>query len=389
MGISDIAWLEFLHIKKDRRLLAVLFLIPVLYLLIFGYLYSAQKVRELPVLVVDEDNSYLSRELIRAYDQSETFRIAGYALSEAQAQKEIDAGRVQAVLIIPAGLTADLREGKSPALLTLINGSNMIIANAATRAASEIVNTFAAGTTLRLMEAAGINAEKARHALQPILFRYRVLYNPTFNYTNFLLPGLLGAVIQQVLLLGVALAIAREKEQGTWVRLLQGAGELRAVLLGKGLVYFAIGCVNILLTFALLHWLWGVPIKGNGLLLFAFNLLFIVALVAVGLTASLFSQTQLEATQITMLIAMPSFLLSGYTWPLLAIPAPLKALSFILPLTYYTHGLRAVMDRGQGWQDLQVDIFALLFLIGICWLLLKKFATNFVKKQESAGVSGE
>ncbi|AVX30658.1 ABC transporter permease [Carboxydocella sp. JDF658] len=389
MKISDIAWLEFLHIKKDRRLAAVLFLIPALYLLIFGYLYSAQKVRELPTLVVDEENSYLSRELVRAYDQSETFRISGFALNETEAQKEIDAGRAQIVLIIPAGLTRDLKEGKSPAIMTLINGSNMIIANAATRAANEIVATFGAGASLKVMEAAGINPEKARHTLQPLLFRYRVLYNPTFNYTNFLLPGLLGAVIQQVLLLGVALAITREKEQGTWIRLLQSPGGLKTVLLGKGLVYFLVGCLDSLLTFALLHWLWGVPIKGNGLLLLVFNLLFILALVAVGLTASLFSRTQLEATQVTMLIAMPSFLLSGYTWPMLAIPDPLKPLSFILPLTYYTHGLRALVDRGQGWQALKVDVAAFLALIFLCWLLLKKFATNFAEKQENNPVGDE
>lgn len=365
MTLADIIRNEWHAVLKDKRMMAILLLVPVGYMLLFGALYSHNKVREMPTVVIDEDRSQLSRDIVQAFEQSETFRIIEETGSEQALLEKIETGEAQVGLVIPSGLSKEIKQGKQGEVMTIIDGSNMIIANAGLRAASDIVQTFSAGISLKRLEAKGLAPANAFS----IFFGYRLLYNPGLDYSTFLLPGLMGAVVQQVMFLGIALCVTREKERGTWTEYLLQWKSPWKVIGGKTALYLPIGVFNALLTAALLKTVSHVPFIGSFWLLLLLSTVFVVSLLGIGFFASLFSASQLHATQVTMLIAVPSFLLSGFTWPFQAMPAWVSALGHVLPLTYFLHGIREVAIKGNGWHQIAGDIAVLSIMAAATFIL--------------------
>jgi ABC-2 type transport system permease protein len=191
-----------------------------------------------------------------------------------------------------------------------------------------------------------------------------VLYNPTFSYLSFMVFGLGGTVLQQVLFLGVALSVAREKEAGTWTDLLRqySFGQL---LLGKLTPYMLLATCNLLLGFTILLKFFAVPYYGSPLLLLGCGTMFNIAVLAIGYAISYFARDQLQATQGAMLIAVPSFMLSGYTWPLMSMPDVIAAIGKSLPLTYFLHAVREIVTKGHGFPSVRHDIVVLAFMAAV------------------------
>ncbi|MCF6095052.1 ABC transporter permease [Microaerobacter geothermalis] len=350
---------EWREIIQDKRLLAILLLVPIFYTLLFGYLYINSKVTELSTIVYLGEDSTLTREIVLGFDQSDIFSVSKMASNEEEVISSIQKGDYKVGIIIPPHLTEDIKRGSSTEVLTMVDGSNMLVSNAATKGANEVVQTFSTGAAIEKLAAAGMDQDIAMKMVSPIQFRYRVLYNPTFNYSNFLLIGLLGAILQQVLFLGLALGVAREKERGTWNPLLMDVSSPWKVAYGKSVPYFLIGLSNFILVFLLAKGLFQIPFKGSLWLFILLGISFQVALAGIGFLASLTSANQLQATQITMLIAVPSFLLSGFTWPFGAMPSILVKLGHLLPLTYFLDGIRELTVKGNGVESLLTDVLVL------------------------------
>lgn len=368
---------EWGYIFKDRRLFGILFLVPILYTALFGYLYGAGRVTEIASVVVDSDDTQLSRQIVQAFDASESFNIIKQVRSEDEAQEMIKRGEVKVALIVPAGFSSHIKHGDVLPIMTLIDGSNMMISNSATRGANEVIGTYSTGVSAKKLQMQGLQDEQVAATFAAIPFRYRVLYNPTFNYSDFMVYGLLGAALQQVLLLGIALTITREKEQGTWERFAVWKHSPWKLAIAKSVPYMLIGMVNT--SNALLVGVYGfhLPFKGSMPALLLLSATFTFAVTGIGYLASLFSKRSLDATQTAMLIAVPSFMLSGFTWPFEVMPKPISIFGHLLPLTHFLDGVRKVLVKGNMLEAVWRDCL-ILTLTGLITYLIAFVLTRFV-----------
>lgn len=384
LKLLDVFKREWLYIFKTPKNFAILFIVPIAYTLLFGYAYSANTLTEIKTVVVDYDNSQLSRQIIQAFHESESFQITGYVNNEKEIEEALALGEVKVGLVIPENFYGSLIKGENVPLLTLIDGSNLIFTNYATRAANTIVSTYSFGTSATKLQQAGLHEAEVISTLSHIPYRSRILYNPTSNYSTFLVYGLVGAILQQVLFLGVSLTITREKENGMWSHFAQWKYTPWNLALVKTAPYFLINLINTLTTLYLCLYLFKLPLEGNVLPLFVLSCSFAFSVLGIGYLASLFADTQLTATQVTMLVAVPSFVLSGYTWPFEGIPNFLVGVAQTLPLTHYLEGFRHIVIKGNSWDYIWNDIISLL-LIGMISFLLAFLATRFLFFRENKG----
>lgn len=382
LKIGDVIREEWQNILKDRRLFAILFIVPLMYTALFGYLYTNQRITEIPTIVYDGDNSQLSRQIVQSFDQTETFHVNRQVRSEPEVERAIEHGEAKVGIIIPNDFEARLKHGENVPVLTFIDGSNMLFSNAATRAANQVVTTIGYGTSSMKLKQQGLQDEQISSTFAPIPFRSRVLYNPLFNYNYFLVYGLIGTILQQILLLGIALAITREKEQGTWSRFVQWRDMPWRIAYAKAAPYFLIGMVNNVTAFSMALYMYHLPFRGLLVPALALAACFSIALIGLGYFISMFSSNQLGSTQTAMLIAVPSFLLSGFTWPFEAMPHPLYVLSHALPLTYFLDGVREIFIKGHGFDMIWRDCIALLLTGAITFFAAFILTPLFLKKQK-------
>lgn len=384
LSIGHIINEEWRNIFNDKRLFAVLFIIPILYTAMFGYLYSNHRVTEMDTVIVDQDRSPFSQKMVQAFDETESFNVIQLVNSETEIKPLLQAGKAKVAIVIPSDMFNKVLRGEEAPILTMIDGSNMLISNSATKAANEVIANFNFGTAAKKLAQNKLNSEQIQLTFQSIPFRSRVLYNGTFNYSFFLVYGLIGVALQQVLLLGLSLTITRDKEKGNWNRFKEWREYPWRIAYAKSAPYFLIGIFNFITTFLLAVYGFGLPSNGNLLSAFGLAVSFTFALLGIGYLASLFSANQVGATQITMLIAVPSFLLSGFTWPFEAMPKFLSIVGHLLPLTYFLEGVRNIFIKGAGFELIWKDCLVLL-LMGLCTFFVAFIASSlrmFWEKRE-------
>lgn len=375
LSIGNIINEEWRNIFRDKRLFAVLFLIPLLYTAMFGYLYSNHRVTEMDTVIVDQDRSQLSQKMVQAFDETETFNVIQLVNTEAEIKPLLEAGKAKVAIVIPNNMFIKVLRGEEAPILTMIDGSNMLISNSATKAANEVIANFNFGTAAKRLAQNKFNAEQIQLTFQSIPFRSRVLYNGAFNYSFFLVYGLIGVALQQVLLLGLSLTITRDKEQGNWNRFKEWREYPWRIAYAKTAPYFLIGLFNFVTTFLIGIYGFGLPSNGNVFAAIGLAISFTFALLGIGYLASLFSANQVGATQITMLIAVPSFLLSGFTWPFEAMPKLLSIVGHLLPLTYFLEGVRNIFIKGASFELIWKDCLVLL-LMGLCTFFVAFIASS-------------
>ncbi|QDX93326.1 ABC transporter permease [Brevibacillus laterosporus] len=381
---------EWRSIYTNKTIRNIVFLVPCVYMLMFGYLYQEKRVMEIPTVVADLDQTELTRELIRAIDNDQTFSVTNVVTTEEELQHLMNYEEAQVGFIIPKGLTVNAKLGKPTEILNLIDGSNMMISNTSVRAASSLVKTISGGVTLKKLEAKGEWGSAATNFATGIDYRYRILHNPTFNYLAFMIFGLAGTVLQQVAFLSVSLSVTRQKEEGTWMDTLKENGFVK-IALSKITTHMILAVFNFLLTFVLIFKFFEVPYYGSMSLLFISGFIFNLAVVAIGFAISFFSSNMLQATQTAMLIAVPSFMLSGWTWPITSMPTVIAIIAKSLPLTYFLHSVREILSKGHGWEFVGTDnlilvlmIVVALFVAFVTYAFQKKNArTNYQTKSES------
>lgn len=381
--IRDILAQEWINILKDPKTIAILFLVPIMYTLLFGYIYSGNQLKEVNTIVVDHDNSQLSRQIIQAFDESETFSVSEYVQTEDELEQALALGEVKMGIVIPENFYERLLQGENLPVLTVIDGSNMIVTNATSRAANTIVSTFSYGLSQTKLQQQGLQDEEINSTFFQIPYRARVLYNPTLNYSEFLVYGLVGTILQQVLFLGVSLSVTRDKEKGIWESYAEWKLTPWRLAFAKTIPYFMINLFNTLSTLLICLYVFKLPMEGSVLPLLVLSCSFTFGVLGIGYLASLLAKTQLSATQVTMLVAVPSFVLAGYTWPLEAMPSFLVGLAHVLPLTYYLEGIRHILIKGNDLSFIWNDIFSLL-LIGFITFFLAFLVTSLLMFRKSS-----
>ncbi len=366
---------EITHIFRDKILLMIALVAPFALMFLCGFLYIEGKVTALPAIVFDQDQSEMSRMIIRSFADSERFQIKTMAGSYPEVEKALQNETAYLAVVIPPDLQQNVKSGRAAEVGLIMNAGNLVVLNTAANAANQIIQTISAGITMRVMQGNGISKAQAYQAVTALSFRTRNWYNPTTSYLVFMLLGLIGTIIQQVTFLGVALSFVREKEQRTWRQLIFSKLTWTEVMGGKLLVYLIIYTFDILASFGLAFGFFGLPMRGSAWLLILTSILFILVLLALGMTISILAASAAQAIEISMLIAVPSFLISGYTWPYLSMPAPIQFLSRILPLSHYLEAVKAIVYMDAGWEVIWPKL-AILALFAIIFLPLTAVALN-------------
>ncbi|GAB6159295.1 ABC transporter permease [Desulfotomaculum varum] len=364
--ILSMASREWQYIRGNKRLLLIMCFIPTLYILLFGLMYSNHVVKHIKTVVLDYNQTATSRLVIQAFQDSEKFDVVGYAGSEQELRRLLDNRQVTAAVVLPGDLDSNLKKGQGSEVLVIVNGSNMLYSNAVMSAANEIVATLSAGASVKTLEAGqALLPEKAAATALPLKYRLRVWYNPTFNYANFLLLGLACTALQQVILLYMAIAVAREKETGALRELLAAGYRAHHVVLGKMIPYFLLNIISANVVLCLCFTVFQIPFRGHYLLLLLLLAVFILAILTLGIFLSIVCRNELEATQLAMLVAIPSFLFSGFTWPVQSMPLPAKLISGALPLTYLVSDVRDIALMGIGLTQVLPNLLVLAGLFAV------------------------
>ncbi len=360
--IKAIAYKEIIHILRDRRTLMLIILMPMMQLMIYGYGINTD-VKHLSTYVYDQDRTYLSRRLINAFTQSQYFTVTLQANSLQEMYKALDKGSAKAALIIPPNFTGDLLKKKGAQMQMIIDGTDSTPATVALNSSQAIVNAFMQSEKLIPVQ------------VLPIDFRPRLWYNPDLKSTYFMLPGLIGLVLQFLVPMITASAIVREKERGNIEQLLVTPIKPYELILGKILPYIAIGVLIAGSIITVMHLLFVVPIHGSVLTLFFMTLIFLVVCLGIGLWASTVADNQQQASQIVMFFAMPSILLSGFIFPREAMPLWVHHIGYLIPMTYFLKMVRGIILKGLGFMDLIDQVWPLLLMAALVILFsIKRFS---------------
>jgi ABC-2 type transport system permease protein len=351
-----IAIKEVIHILLDRRTLTLIVLMPMMQLMIYGYGVNTD-VKHLPTYVYDQDRTYLSRRLVDSFTQSGYFMVQKQATSLPQVYSALDKGLAQSALIILPNFTGDLLKKKGAQVQLIIDGTDSTPATVALNSAQAIVNTFMQNEKLIPVQ------------VLPIDFRPRLWYNPDLKSTYFMLPGLVGLVLQFLVPMITASAIVREKERGNIEQLLVTPIKPYELILGKILPYIAIGVIISSSIIATMHFLFMVPIHGSVVTLFFMTLVFLIVCLGIGLWASTVADNQQQASQIIMFLAMPSILLSGFIFPREAMPVLVKDIGYLIPMTYFLKIVRGIVLKGLGFFDLIGQVWP-LFVLAVLVIVL-------------------
>jgi len=347
---------------EEPKIAAILFGVPVLYVILFGMVYSANIVKQIPTVVYDQNQTEVSRTLIQAFEDSERFRIVAYTSSQEEMDFILQQEAAQVAVVIPPDFSRDIKKGSATQVLLIVNGNNLLFANPAVGSAQEIVQTFSAGAGQQLMEKTGQLPTTALGSAAPVRFGLRVLNNPTYGYANFIIGGLGANGLQ----LGIVLAICttltgvyrREKD---WRDISSGR-----IVIGKLLPYWLWGMVSFATYLVIAYQFLLLPVKGNLGELLLIGSAFVFAVSAIGLFFSAIAPNEVQAVQLPIAYIMPAFLFSGYIWPDFAMNTFSQLVSTILPLTYAAVNIRDLMLVGYA-PDLYRGV---LVLSAMGWLLL-------------------
>lgn len=368
-GFTSIVYKESIHIIRDPRTLFLMLLVPGIQLTIFGYAIDLD-VEHIPTAVYNLDGRPESRELLDAFTNTGYFDVVAVVGSDDELITAIVRDEAKVGIKIPPDYTDALVRGTPARVQVLIDGSD---SNTAMQALT-VSNAIASEKTLAIMtEKIGLEWEPFVEA------RPRVLFNPDMRTANFMVPGLVGIVMQVVTMFLTAFAIVREKENGTLEQLMVTPVSRLGLLVGKLMPYAVVGAVETLVVLILMRFLFLVPIAGSLWLLAVFSVIFLFTSLGLGLLISTLAESQVQAIQMAFVVMLPSILLSGFIFPQEAMPYPIYVIGQVIPVTYFIRILRGIILRGAGFDDLWVQGFWL----GVIGLSLLAVSTRRFRKTVS------
>jgi len=362
---------EFIQIVRDPRTLYIIFAIPVIQIFLLGYTATSD-VRNVPLAVFDQDRTPASRALLDAYRAADYFKLEFDVDSEEAIRQLVDAGQARAGMIIPPTYSEDLAAGRTAQVAFVLDGSDPSVASTALAAASLIGQNHSTQIVIEQLAARG-QASAFRPAVD---VRTQVWYNPDMVSAYFMIPALIGMILQLLASMLTATAIVRERERGTIEQLIVTPIRSWELIVGKILPYVFIAFFDTI-EVLLVGTLWfKVPIVGSLGLLLALSGLFLAGSLGIGLFISTIARTQQEAMMLSWFTLLPTVFLSGFFFPLAAMPWFLQALSYVVPLRYYLIIIRSILLKGVGAESLTIEIIALvifaLVMMGAAALRFRK-----------------
>ena len=350
--IAAVVQKEFRQIVRDIGTLGTLVILPLFLLALFGYAISLD-VKEIKVAVWDQDRGSVSREYLRGFFNSSYFSRRQEIRDSAQGDLLLAEGKVLAVLIIPPDFGRDVERGQTVPVQFLVDGSN---SNTATTAIGYIEGAdreFSLRRAKAALERNGASAGTASSGAAGggVDLRARVVYNQELKSVNTLIPGLIVLILTLAAVVSTALALVREKEHGTWEQLSVSPVAPAELVFGKTLPYLLIALLSTTLILVASRLLFAVPLRGSLVLLYLMTILFLFSSLGIGILISSIVATQQAAFMISaILTVLPTFVLTGFVFPIRNMPAFVRAITYVFPARYYLTILRAIMLKGAGLQ---------------------------------------
>jgi ABC-2 type transport system permease protein len=342
---------EFIQLRRDRVSFAMIVMIPVMQLLLFGYAINTTP-RNLPTAVLMQEDSDLARSILKALENTAYFRFTREVHDVAEFDNLLQSGKVLFGVEIPRGFERAVRRGDKPALLIAADATDPVAAGAALGTLGGVVQT-----------ALDHDLHTGDPPAMPFEIRAHARYNPAAESRLNIVPGLVGTILTMTMLIFTALSVTREIERGTMESLLSMPIKPVEVMFGKIIPYVIVGFIQASLIVGIGVLLFGVPILGSVLLFAALTTLFITTNLSIGYTFSTIVQNQLQAMQLSMMFFLPSILLSGFMFPFAGMPVWAQYLGEGLPLTHFVRIVRAIMLKGATLSNLQYDTIALIALM--------------------------
>lgn len=368
-GFIKLLKIEFRRIFSNNVLCAIFFGAPVLYGILFGYVYQQAKVIDLPILIVDQDVSPLTDKVVDAFEDNEALLLKDLRYTTGAIIDEMPVEQYAAVITLPSGFEADILQKRHPEVRVDLNMANILNANIASKNIQQVLMTMNAGIEIEGLQKHGMHPSQARESYESFKINFNKLYNSTGNYLSFMLPGLLGAIMQQVIFLAMALVFARDFEDGYFKELVKVKKwsvyhiGLKATpfLILLPVMWFIVSQFFIFFNI-------DADILNFPMLILTTFLTF--ASMGIGMLFSIVIPNQLKATELLMVISTPAFVLSGFTWPSLAIPEGINAIAQSIPVTHYLSGFRKVAYYGGSISDILPELKILIFITAITFTIM-------------------
>jgi len=353
---------EVLQMSRDRMTLALIFMIPLVQLLLFGYAIQTE-VKHISTVVFDQSLSQESRDMLGSFTASGYFNITYAAGSYGDVTQKIDSGQAKVGIIFPPDFADNVRKGISAPLQVIVDASDNMVANQA----------IAIANSIGLIKSQELLFNKMHISGAPYDVRVRPWYNPDGITAYYMVPAILGIIVTLTMMILTAVAIVRERERGTLEQLMVTPIKSYEMMIGKIIPYIVMGYVQITVALLVGVLVFGVPIRGSLLQLYLLTLFFITASLGLGLMISNIAKNQMQAFQLSFFVMLPSILLSGFLFPRDAMPKIIYYLSAVIPLTYYLDIIRGIILKGIGYQYLmgQVTVLLVFSLVFLTISILK------------------
>ncbi len=350
---------EFIQVLRDRITLAIIIFMPFAQLLIFGFAINTD-VKHLATAIFDQSRTQESREMITSFTSSNYFDIKLYAKNISEVNKAVESGKVKVALVFPPDYAKKLRSGRQAQVQVLVDATDNMSASSA----------LAAAQTLGMLKSQELLEGKFKNMgmkvpPQMVDMRIRPWYNPDFITSWYIVPGIMGLLLTLTLITMMAMAIVRESEQGTLEQLLVTPMRTWELLLSKILPYIVIGYIQAIVAILVSIFIFGMPFLGSTALFFFLTFFYVVANLSLGIMISTFAQNQMQALQMSIFILLPSILLSGFVFPIEAMPAGFRYLGECFPITYYIRLSRQIILKGGGMEYVWKDALALCAYIAV------------------------
>jgi len=371
---------ELQAIIHDKGVLLIFIGAVIIYSFFYPIPYLPEVLKEVPVIAVDEDHTALSRKLIRMADASDLVRIAGQAATVSEAEKRIKAGDMSGALVIPREFERKALRGENATVGLFCDASYFLIYRQVMTGLLGATKTLSAGIEIRKLQARGVMAIHAKAARNPIELINRPLFNPTEGYASYVVPAVMVLILQQTLLIGIGMLGGTRQENIGQQNTERNASPLMSVL-SKVSVYLSIYFLHMIYYFFVVFSLYGFPQKGTPFTIMSFMLPFLVSVSFLGIFINGFFRHRETSIQVLLFTSLPAIFLAGFAWPVEAIPAWLRPLSYLLPTTAGIEGFLRVSEMGASLRNVS---FEWSVLWGLCILYGAMAWTTVALRQKTS-----
>ncbi len=340
---------EFIQMRRDRMTLALIFMLPLVQLLLFGYAIQTE-VKHISTVVFDQSLSLESRDLLQSFSASGYFDVTETVGSFSGVNEAIDSGRARVGIIFPPDFSKRLQRDESAPVQIIVDASDSMVSNQA----------IAIANSIGLMKSQEKLFGKMQIQAAPYDIRVRPWYNPDGITAHYMVPAILGVIVTMTMVIMTSVAIVREKERGTMEQLIVTPIKSLELMIGKIIPYIVLGYLQITVALLVAVVFFQVPIRGSLFELYVLTLFFITASLGLGLMISNIAKTQMQAFQMSFFVMLPSILLSGFMFPRAAMPKVIYYISCVIPLTYYLDIIRGIVLKGIGFEYLVGQVVSLL-----------------------------